>query len=96
MKINLSHLIDIIVSINRRFRQAQIENKLKQRYVSVEPFSLYNNDITLWRKLYSISDLVPILDYKDETWNQVVYLKFFMLLHSIGLYSGDKREFSND
>lgn len=95
MKINLSHLIDIIVSINRRFRQAQIENKLKQRYVSVEPFSLYNNDITLWRKLYSISDLVPILDYKDETWNQVVYLKIFMLLHSIGLYSGDKREFNS-
>ena len=95
MKNNLSGFIDILVSMNRRIRQKRIENKLKQRYVSVEPFSLYNNDITLWRKLYSISDLVPILDYKDETWNQVVYLKIFMLLHSIGLYSGDKREFNS-
>ena len=66
MIIGLSRLIDIIVSLNRRFRQAQIEKKLKQRYVSVDPFSLYNNDITLWRKLYRISELVPILDYKDE------------------------------
>ena len=88
MIIGLSRLIDIIVSLNRRFRQAQKEKKLKQRYVSVDPFSLYKNDITLWRKLYRISELVPILDYKDETWNQVVYLKIFMLLHSIGLYSG--------
>lgn len=95
MIIGLSRLIDIIVSLNRRFRQAQIEKKLKQRYVSVDPFSLYNNDITLWRKLYRISELVPILDYKDETWNQVVYLKIFMLLHSIGLYSGEKREFNS-
>ena len=46
MIIGLSRLIDIIVSLNRRFRQAQIEKKLKQRYVSVDPFSLYNNDIT--------------------------------------------------
>lgn len=95
MIIVLSRLIDIIVSLNRRFRQAQIEKKLKQRYVSVDPFSLYKNDITLWRKLYRISDLVPILDYKDETWNQVVYLKIFMLLHSVGLYSGEKREFNS-
>ena len=95
MIIGLSRLIDIIVSLNRRFRQAQIEKKLKQRYVSVDPFSLYKNDITLWRKLYRISDLVPILDYKDETWNQVVYLKIFMLLHSVGLYSGEKREFNS-
>ena len=41
MIIGLSRLIDIIVSLNRRFRQAQIEKKLKQRYVSVDPFSLY-------------------------------------------------------
>lgn len=66
MIIKLSHLIDIIVSLNRRFRQAKIEKKLKQRYVSVDPFSICNYDITLWRKLYRISDLVPILDYKDE------------------------------
>ena len=60
MIIGLSRLIDIIVSLNRRFRQAQIEKKLKQRYVSVDPFSLYNNDITLWRKLYRISEsLIP-------------------------------------
>ena len=94
MIIGLSRLIDIIVSLNRRFRQVQIEKKLKQRYVSVALFH-YVNDITLWRKLYRISDLVPILDYKDETWNQVVYLKIFMLLHSIGLYSGEKREFNS-
>lgn len=95
MIIKLSHLIDIIVSLNRRFRQAKIEKKLKQRYVSVDPFSICNYDITLWRKLYCISDLVPILDYKDETWDQVVYLKIFMLLHSMGLYSGEKREFNS-
>ena len=95
MIIKWSHLIDIIVSLNRRFRQAKIEKKLKQRYVSVDPFSICNYDITLWRKLYRISDLVPILDYKDETWDQVVYLKIFMLLHSMGLYSGEKREFNS-
>lgn len=95
MKNNLFRFIDILVSMNRRIRQKRIENKLKQRYVSVEPFSLYNNDITLWHKLYDITNFVPILDYKDETWNQVVYLKIFMLLHSIGLYSGEIREFNS-
>ena len=85
MKNNLSRFIDILVSMNRRIRQKRIENKLKQRYVSVEPFSLYNNDITLWHKLYDITNFVPILDYKDETWNQVVYLKIFMLLPQFGI-----------
>jgi len=40
MKNNLSRFIDILVSMNRRIRQKRIENKLKQRYVSVELFSL--------------------------------------------------------
>ena len=72
-----------------RLIQGLVEKQLRKRFVAINPSQV---DVQ-WKLKYDEQDIYGIFDYKDEDWNQVVNLDVLMLMHSFGLYKGEKRSF---
>lgn len=84
--LNLVFNYGFIRSKNIKLRQGLIERRLKEKYVSDEK----PKSMGVWKLQYDTDDVFRILDYKDENWEYVNKLNKFFVLHSFGLFKGDK------
>lgn len=91
MKALLKKIFEIVRLYNSRKKRNSVEQALKKRYVISIPKDIEQQ----WVLVYNLGCLINVLDYKDETWDQVINLNRNMLLHSFGIYNRAQRAFNS-